>query len=80
VYTVIDPNSPIPDIPENYLTMSYELKDRGPRSCVLEITQGDFNTVANGAERYRDSLNGGDSILINIKGLAETEAAQTQPA
>jgi uncharacterized protein YndB with AHSA1/START domain len=80
VYTVIDPNSPIPDIPENYLTMSYDLKDRGPRGCVLEIAQGDFSTVANGAERYRDSLNGGDSILISIKGLAEAEAAQSQPA
>jgi uncharacterized protein YndB with AHSA1/START domain len=80
VYTVIDPNSPIPDIPENYLTMSYDLKDRGPQSCVLEITQGDFSIVANGAERYRDSLNGGDSILISIKGLAEAAAAQSQPA
>jgi hypothetical protein len=36
--------------------------------------------VANGAERYRDSLNGGDSILISIKGLAEAEAPQSQPA
>jgi hypothetical protein len=80
VYTVIDPNSPVPDVLENYLTMSYELKARGPHSCALEITQGDFSTVANGAERYRDSLNGGDSILLSIKGLAEAEAEQSQPA
>ena len=74
VYTVIDPNSPIPDIPENYLTMTYELKAQGPQACTLEIAQGDFATVANGTQRYEDSLNGGDSILTGIQQLAEEAA------
>jgi uncharacterized protein YndB with AHSA1/START domain len=70
-YTVIDPNSTIEDIPENYLTMTYELKGRGDGASTLEISQGDFSTVANGQKRYEDSLGGGDFILVAIKKLAE---------
>ncbi|HEY2002955.1 MAG TPA: SRPBCC domain-containing protein [Acidobacteriaceae bacterium] len=76
VYTVIDPNSPIPDIPENYLRMTYELKESGPNACVLEIVQGNFATVANGPARYQDSMGGGDSILTSIRQLAEAEFAK----
>ena len=71
VYTVIDPNSSIPDVPENYLTMTYELKERDARACTLEIAQGDFSTVANGPQRYRDSAGGGDAMLQTIRRLAE---------
>jgi|ERR1700733_13369419 uncharacterized protein YndB with AHSA1/START domain len=70
-YTVIDPNSTIEDIPENYLTMTYELKGRGEGGSTLEISQGDFSTVANGQKRYEDSAGGGDFILVAIKKLAE---------
>jgi uncharacterized protein YndB with AHSA1/START domain len=73
VYTVIDPNSTIPDIPENYLAMTYELTQRGEHACTLEIIQGDFATVADGQKRYEDSLGGGDAILPAIKQLAESE-------
>jgi uncharacterized protein YndB with AHSA1/START domain len=59
VYTVIDPNSSIPDIPANYLTMTYDLKKRGARACMLEITQGDFSTVADGQKRYETPLEAG---------------------
>ncbi len=72
VYTVIDPNSPIADIPSNYLTMTYDLKERKGGST-LEITQGDFAKVENGQNRYKDSLGGGDSILVAIKKLSEAE-------
>ena len=71
VYTIIDPNSSIPDIPANYLTMTYDLKKRGECACTLEITQGDFSTVADGQKRYEDSIGGGDSIMVVIKKLAE---------
>jgi uncharacterized protein YndB with AHSA1/START domain len=74
VYTVIDPNSSIADIPANYLTMTYDLKKRGERACTLEITQGDFATVADGQKRYEDSIGGGDSIMLAIKKLAEATA------
>jgi uncharacterized protein YndB with AHSA1/START domain len=74
-YTVIDPNNEaLADIPQNYLTMIYSLKERGPRASTLEIAQGDFSKVANGPQRYQDSLGGGDFILQAIKKLAETQA------
>ncbi len=72
-YTMIDPNSPLADIPSNYLTMTYTLKERGANACTLEITQGDFAAVEDGEKRYQDSLGGGDTILPAIKKLAEEE-------
>lgn len=72
-YTIIDPNSTIEDIPANYLKMTYDLKEDGEGSSILEITQGDFATVANGQQRYQDSLGGGDHILPAIKKLAEAQ-------
>jgi hypothetical protein len=76
VYTVFDPNSTIPDTPSNYLTVSYDLKQRGDRGSLLEITQGDFASVENGRKRYEDSNDGDDSMLVNIRNLAEAEFAQ----
>lgn len=74
-YTVIDPNNPaIADVPENYLTMIYTLGECDGRTT-LEIAQGDFSKVANGQQRYEDSLGGGDSILQAIKKLAEGQPA-----
>ncbi len=70
-YTIIDPNSSIADIPSNYLTMTYTLKERSATSSLLEITQGDFAAVEEGEKRYQDSLGGGDMILPAIKKLAE---------
>jgi uncharacterized protein YndB with AHSA1/START domain len=74
VYTIIDPNNPaIPDIPENYLTMTYTLTEGGDRASTLEIAQGDFSKVANGQQRYKDSADAGDFILQAIKKLAEAQ-------
>ena len=70
-YTIIDPNSSMADIPSNYLTMTYTLKERGTNNSVLEVTQGDFASVEDGEKRYQDSLGGGDMILPAIKKLAE---------
>jgi uncharacterized protein YndB with AHSA1/START domain len=70
-YTCIDPNNPAtPDIPENYLTMTYEIRKQGDGS-VLEIIQGDYSKVAEGQKRYEDTLGGNDYILTKIKELAE---------
>jgi uncharacterized protein YndB with AHSA1/START domain len=77
VYTVIDPNSTIADDPSNYLTMTYDLKRRNDRASLLEITQGDFAAVANGQKRYEDSNDGDNSMLLNIKKLAEEESRRT---
>ena len=73
VYTVFDPNSQEADVPSNYLTMTYTLKERNGHTSALEITQGDFSKVANGQKRYEDSTSGGDSILTEIKKLAEAD-------
>jgi len=73
-YTIIDPNNPtIPDIPGNYLTVTYTLKERGDQAATLEIVQGDYSTVANGQQRYDDSAGAGDFILQSIKKLAEAQ-------
>ncbi len=72
-YTVIDPNSDIADIPENYLKMTYDLKEDGEGSSVLEIAQGDFATVANGQKRYEDVMAGDDHLMVAIKKVAEDQ-------
>jgi len=73
VYTVIDPNNPaIPDIPENYLTVTYTLSLENGQT-VLTVTQGDYNIVAEGETRYEHSIAGGgwSTILDAIKKLVE---------
>ncbi|QNI31527.1 SRPBCC domain-containing protein [Alloacidobacterium dinghuense] len=71
-YTVIDPNnSAFPDIPENYLTMIYEIRKRSEGGATFEIIQGDYSKVAEGQKRYEDTLKGDDFILVKIKELAE---------
>jgi uncharacterized protein YndB with AHSA1/START domain len=74
-YTTIDPNNPnMPDIPSNYLTVTYSLteKDGGTQ---LEVTQGGYETAALGEKRYNEAKEGGgwSSILEQIKTLAEAE-------
>lgn len=72
-YTVIDPNNTeVPDIPENYLTVTYTLEENnGETRC--SVTQGDYSTVANGQGRYEDTMKvgGWQSILDAIKSLVE---------
>jgi uncharacterized protein YndB with AHSA1/START domain len=76
-YTIFDPNSTIQDIPENYLTMTYELTRRTEHTSALEITQGDFSKVEDGQRRYQHSLQGDDLVLTGIKNLAESQARAT---
>jgi uncharacterized protein YndB with AHSA1/START domain len=72
-YTTFDPNSSMPDLPENYLTVTYSLNEQGG-STVLTVTQGDYSTVAEGERRYKDASNDGEGwnpILTEIKKLVE---------
>ena len=73
VYTTIDPNSEIPDIPENYLTVTYTLSLQNKKT-VLTVTQGDYATVGDGERRFHESTQDGgwNPILIEIKKLLET--------
>ena len=71
VYTTFDPdNNEIPDIPDNYLTVSYHLTAEND-TTILSITQGDYARVANGAARYEQAMKvgGWQSILEQIKKL-----------
>jgi uncharacterized protein YndB with AHSA1/START domain len=74
VYTVIDPNNPaIPDLPENYLTITCRLTEEDGQT-LLEASQGDYNAVADGPARYKHTVDGGgwDPILTQIKALCES--------
>lgn len=74
VYTVFDPNNTtLNDVPENYLTVSYELSLENSQTKLV-VTQGDYNKVGDGEKRYQESYNGGEGwnpLLIQIKKIAE---------
>jgi uncharacterized protein YndB with AHSA1/START domain len=74
-YTTFDPNGSIEDKPENYLTVTYTLKEEKGQT-LLKVTQGDYSTVAEGEKRYNETYNGGEGwnpILVEIKKLLETK-------
>lgn len=73
VYTVIDPNNPaIPDLPENYLTVTCKLTEQNGNTHLF-VSQGDYSNVADGENRYRHTVDGGGwtPILEQIKQLVE---------
>lgn len=72
-YTTFDPHSTIENIPANYLTVTYELTTENGQT-MLTVTQGDYNTVADGERRYQEAFNNGEGwnpILVEIKKLLE---------
>lgn len=75
VYTTFDPNGTMEDIPENYLTVTYQLSTE-KKQTILTVTQGDFSTVADGQKRYEEASNNGEGwnpILVAIKNQVEAE-------
>jgi uncharacterized protein YndB with AHSA1/START domain len=72
-YTTFDPNSSMEDIPENYLTVTYELSEQNGQTA-FTVTQGNYATVAEGERRYKEAYNNGEGwnpIMIEIKKTAE---------
>lgn len=72
-YTVIDPFAAYPDIPENYLNVTYELSEKD-RQTTLTVLQDGFENAAEGEKRYLDVYNNGEGwnpILVEIKKVAE---------
>jgi uncharacterized protein YndB with AHSA1/START domain len=72
-YTVIDPNSEMPDIPENYLNVTYQLAEADGKT-VFTVTQDGFEQAADGQKRYKETYNNGEGwnpILVQIKKLVE---------
>lgn len=75
VYTVIDPNSDMEDIPANYLNVTYELKEENGQT-IFTVTQDGFEGAADGEKRYKDTYNNGEGwnpILVEIKKVAELQ-------
>ena len=75
VYTTIDPNNPaVPDLPENYLTVTYDLSEQNGHT-LLTVAQGDYSMVAEGEKRYEETIAGGGwtPILVQIKELLEAK-------
>lgn len=73
-YTVIDPNSTMPDIPENYLNVTYELKENDGQT-ILDVLQDGFERAADGEKRYKDVYNNGEGwnpVLVAIKQVVES--------
>jgi uncharacterized protein YndB with AHSA1/START domain len=73
-YTTIDPNSNLPDLPQNYLTVTYDLEEK-EGGTQLTVSQGDYSTVAEGDKRYQETIDGGGwaPILDAIQKLVEAE-------
>lgn len=74
-YTVIDPFASYPDIPENYLNVTYKLEQQA-EDTILTVRQDGFETAADGEKRYQDVSNKGEGwnpILIQIKVLVESK-------
>ncbi len=72
-YTVIDPNADMPDIPDNYLNVTYQLSEQDG-TTTLTVSQDGFEKAANGEKRYLDTYNNGEGwnpILVQIKKIAE---------
>jgi uncharacterized protein YndB with AHSA1/START domain len=72
-YSVIDPNAPYPDIPENYLSVEYRL-DKQNEQTKLTVIQDGFEGAAEGEKRFKETYNNGEGwnpILVQIKKIAE---------
>lgn len=77
IYTVIEPNPPYADIPENHLTVQYDLVEKDGNT-ELKVTQYGFEQAADGERRYLDVYNNGmgwSPILEKIKIQAEHKRA-----
>ena len=73
VYTTFDPNSTMEDIPENHLTVTYDLAIENQQT-IFTVTQGNYATVAEGERRYKEAYNNGkgwNPILVEVKKLVE---------
>jgi uncharacterized protein YndB with AHSA1/START domain len=72
-YSVIDPNAPYPDVPENYLSVEYILEQRKD-AIVLSVIQDGFEGAAEGRKRFEETYNNGEGwkpMLVQIKAVAE---------
>lgn len=65
-FTMFDPSIGIADIPENYVNLTYEVKEIED-GCLLRIIQGDFNGTENGEKRFEESKQGWKRVIPLMK-------------
>jgi len=65
-FTMFDPNIGIPDIPRNYVNLSYSVIPE-ETGCKLIITQGDFQKVDNSEKRFNESKQGWQMVIPTMK-------------
>ena len=74
VYTTFDPLSTMEDKPENYLRVTYELKENNSQT-EFTVTQDGYENAAEGKRRFQEAYNNGEGwnpILVEIKKLVES--------
>ena len=65
-FTTFGADSKLPDIPENYSTVTYSLTPEGEKTKLI-IVDGDFAKIADGETRYRESIGGWDAVIPKLK-------------
>lgn len=70
-FTMFDPNVGLPDIPENYVSLTYKVEIQEDKTTVFSLEQGDYATVDNGVKRYEESIQGWEYVLPVLKELVE---------
>ena len=71
-YTTFGPQEGLEDIPANYMTVTYALSPHG-NGIRLAVSQGDFSKRADGQKHFEGAEAGWQSILEQIKALAESD-------
>ena len=66
--TMFDPNIGIPDIPRNYINLTYEVIPQ-KTGTMLMITQGDFKNTDNAEKRFIESKQGWKMVISTMKKL-----------
>lgn len=69
-YTVFAPGLNLPDVPENYTHVTYDISEQNGVTT-LRVTQGDFALVENGAERFSETGPMWEATLEGLKTLVE---------
>ena len=70
-FSMFDPNSGLADVPENYVSLSYNVVAQDDDTTLFSLEQGDYATVENSSKRYEESIQGWDFVLPVLKELTE---------
>lgn len=67
--------APDKEIPENPVTVTYNLTPHKDH-IILTITQGDYANMENGQEHYKNSLEGWEEVIEDLKALFVIDSEQ----